>query len=195
MDVFSTGFNRNPPAIRTTLFLCLRLALLLPILAGCTVSPIPKPLRMAAEHQPTFADIAARPDAYRGRAVLLGGTIIQTTNLPRTTEIEVLQKPLDHYDDQPEISDRSSGRFLVRCPGFWDSAVYAKNRDITVAGTVEGKESRSLDQIQYSYPVINCQGIHLWPNQLPAYAYPPPYGYGPWWRGGPGYYPYWYPYW
>lgn len=172
------------------------LLLVLPILTGCTVSPIAKPLRAAAEHQPTFTDIAARPEAYKGRAVLLGGTIVQTTNLPKSTEIEVLQKPLARYNDRPEDSDRSYGRFLIRCPGFLDSAIYAKNRDVTVAGTIEGQETRPLDQIQYTYPVIGCQDIHLWPNQSQAiYAYPPPYGYGPWWRGWPGYYPYWYPYW
>jgi outer membrane lipoprotein len=171
--------------------------LLCSVLAGCATSPISKPLRQAAEKQPSFAEIGARPDAYKGRTVLLGGTIVQTTNLPKTTEIEVLQKPLDRYDDRPEETDQSSGRFLVRCQGFLDSAVYAKGREITVAGEVRGQESRPLDQIQYPYPVIGCKEIHLWPKRPPAayYGYPPSYWYDPWWRGWPGYYPYWYPYW
>ncbi len=170
--------------------------LILPLLAGCSASPISKPLRQAAAQQPPFTAIAARPEAFTGRTVLLGGSIVRTTNLPKTTEIEVLQKPLDPYDDGPEDSDRSSGRFLARCPGFLDSAIYAKGRDITVAGSVEGQETRPLDQIQYTYPVMSCQELHLWPNQPPAPYYSPyPYGYyGPGWGGWPGY-PYWYPYW
>jgi outer membrane lipoprotein len=192
MDTSPTQAPRNPPWLRAALGRSG--LLLLALLAGCSASPISKPLRQAAAQQPAFSDLAARPDAYKGRSVLLGGSIVQTTNLPKSTEIEVLQKPLDSYDDGPEDSDRSSGRFLVRCAGFLDSAIYAKGRDITVAGAVEGQETRALDQIQYAYPVIGCQQIYLWPNTPPAayyYPYPPYGGYGPWW---PGFYP-WYPYW
>jgi outer membrane lipoprotein len=170
----------------------------LALLAACSASPISKPLRTAAEHQPPFGALAARPDAFKGQTVLLGGSVVQTTNLPKTTEIEVLEKPLNRYDSSPEGGDRSSGRFLVRCPGFLDSAIYAKDREITVAGPVEGQETRPLDQVQYTYPVIGCQELHLWPNLPPAaYYYPPPYGgFGPYWGGWYGYYPYyWYPYW
>lgn len=172
--------------------LCL---LCLTIFAGCVTSPFSDSLRSAAKNQPTLDDIRAQPQAFKGRTVLMGGTIVQTTNLPKTTEIEVLQKPLDRYDDRPQDTDRSSGRFLIRCPGFLDSAIHAKGREITVAGPVEGMETRQLDQTEYTYPVIGCQEIHLWPNQ-PAvmYNYPPPYWYGPYWHGW-GYYPYWYPYW
>jgi outer membrane lipoprotein len=170
--------------------------LLLSILAGCATSPISKPLRQAVGKQPAFTEISARPKAFKGHTVILGGTIVQTTNLPKTTEIEVLQKPLSRYSDRPKETDRSSGRFLARCQGFLDSAIYEKGREITVAGIIEGRETRPLDQIQYPYPVIDCKEIHLWPTPSPsAYAYPPPYGYSPWWGGWPGYYPYWYPYW
>lgn len=173
------------------------LVLLLALFAGCSASPISKPLRQASERQPPFAAIAANPGGFKGHAVLLGGSVIQTMNQAKGTEIEVLQKPLSRYNDSPEDSDRSSGRFLVRCPGFLDSALYAKGRDITVAGQVEGSETRPLDQIHYTYPVIGCQEIHLWPAQPQAayYAYPPyPYGYGMGWGGWAGYYPYWYLY-
>jgi outer membrane lipoprotein len=193
--------GHDPSILRNQRFGTIRLRLgyllLLPILAGCATSPISKPLRQAAGNQPAFTEISARPDAFKGRTVLLGGTIVQTTNLPKATEIEVLQKPLSRYSDRPQETDRSFGRFLIRCQGFWDSAVYEKGRDITVAGAIEGREVRPLDQIQYSYPVIGCKEIHLWPTPSPsAYAYPPPYyRYYPWWGAGPGYYPYWYPYW
>ncbi|CAL1241143.1 Slp family lipoprotein [Candidatus Methylocalor cossyra] len=171
--------------------------LLIPILmVGCASSPISKPLRQATEKQPSFAEINARPDAFKGRMVRLGGVIVQTLNKPKVSEVEVLQKPLQKYDDRPQDTDASLGRFLVRCPGFLDPAVYAKGREVTVAGEVEGRETRPLDQIQYTYPVIGCKQIYLWPQQpAVAYAYPPYYWSYPWWGGWPGYYPYWYPYW
>jgi len=125
---------------------------------------------------------------------MLGGSIVQTSNLPKFTELEVLQKPLDS-SDRPEDVDTSAGRFLIRCNRFLDSAVYAKGREVTVAGEVKGKESKPLDQINYTYPVIGCNEIHLWATRPTYTYYPMPYWYDPWWRGWPGYYPYWYPYW
>jgi outer membrane lipoprotein len=201
MDITSTIISgQTLPPLWNKRFGRIRLGLgcllLLSILAGCAISPISKPLRQAAKSQPAFTEISARPDAFKGRTVILGGTIVQTTNQPKTTEIEILQKPLSRYSDRPQETDRSFGRFLARCQGFLDSAVYEKGRDITVAGIVEGREVRPLDQIRYPYLVIECKEIHLWPNPLPsAYAYPPYYGYPRWWGGWPGYYPYWYPYW
>ena len=82
--------------------------------AGCSFSPISKPLRQAALGQPPFQAIQANPEAYRGRAVLLGGSIVQTVNQPNITEIEVLQRPLDSTDDSPADTDQSQGRFLVQ---------------------------------------------------------------------------------
>jgi outer membrane lipoprotein len=177
-------------------WLRLLLASALVLCAGCATSPISKPLREAAKPQPSFAEINARPEAYRNRPVLLGGVIVETKNQPQATEIEVLQKPLER-SDRPEDVDRSHGRFLVRCNGFLDPAVYAQGREITVAGEVQGQEARPLDQTQYTYPVISCREIHLWAKRPPAaYYYPAPYWYGPWYGGWPGYYyPYGYPYW
>ncbi|HYE38107.1 Slp family lipoprotein [Methylocaldum sp.] len=163
-------------------------------IAGCATSPFSKSIRATTEKQPSFSEISARPDAYKGRTVMLGGVIVQTSNLPNVTEIEVLQKSLDS-SDRPEDVDVSAGRFLIRCQGFLDSAVYAKGREVTVAGEVKGKETKPLDQINYAYPVIGCNEIHLWATRPTYTYYPSPYYYDPWWRGWPGYYPYWYPYW
>lgn len=179
-------FGTEPARIGLLCLLCLC------VLGGCATSPFPASVRQAAKSQPTFADIRARPEAYKGRVVLLGGSIVQTTNLAKATEIEVLQKPLDSYDDRPEDTDRSSGRFLVRCQGFLDSAIYTKGREVTAAGPVQAPEIRPLDQTQYTYPVIGCDQLHLWPELPPViYSYPPPY-WGPYWHGWG--YPYWYPY-
>lgn len=167
------------------------------LLSACATSPIPKPLRQAAQGQPAFEIIRQNPDGYRGRTVVWGGTIVQTHNLPDLSEVEILQRPLDRSDDSPTDTDQSQGRFIARCPGFLDPSLYSKDRDVTVAGTVIGRESRPLGQTQYPYVLVTCEAIHLWPNRpsTPFYYYPPPW-YGPWWwYGWPGFGPYWYPYW
>lgn len=196
MDTISTVMLPPRRPIRFgTVPLRLLCLLFLSGLGGCASSPFSDSVHQATRSQPAFAEIAAHPEALKGRMVLLGGTIVQTTNLPNTTEIEVLHRPLERYGDRPEDTDQSSGRFLVRCAGFLDSAIYAQGREITAAGPVEAPETRPLDQTQYRYPVIGCQQIHLWPNPPPVYPYPAPYWYGPGWGYWPGIYPYWGPYW
>jgi outer membrane lipoprotein len=184
-----TGISQNP------LLLSCWLTFLL--LNGCATSPFSDSVKQAAQQQPSFTAIVTNPKAYQGRMVILGGEILQTKNLPQFTEIEVLQKPLNRYT-RPQDVDLSHGRFLTRCPGYLDPAIYDKGREISIAGEVKNQETRSIDQVDYNYPVIGCREIHLWPIVMPTYYYPPGgYGYSPW-GGWPGYYyPYWgyYPYW
>jgi outer membrane lipoprotein len=159
--------------------------LILSLCSGCATSPISEPLRQAAKNQPSFAEISAHPESFKGRMVVLGGEVAQTAKRSNMTEIEVWQQPLDSID-RPENADRSSGRFLVRCHGFPSPAAYSGRRMITVAGEIQGKamkkrEIRPLGQFRYSYPavgypVIGCQQVQLWPTPPSTpYANPVPY--------------------
>jgi outer membrane lipoprotein len=197
METTTKSRALNPSSFHTLFANSARLLALgvVVLVAGCATSPVSKEMRQAAKSQPPFDLVKANPAAYKGRPVILGGIIVKTANLPKMTEVEILQRPLSSYNDRPADTDLSQGRFLARCPGFLDSAVYTEGREVTVSGTVAGQETRALDQTQYPYPVIACSSIYLWPNRPPpAYYYYPPYGYGPWGYGWGGY-PYWYPYW
>lgn len=163
---------------------------------------IPQTERASIDPSLTFADVAANPDAVRGRHVALGGEILSVTPREQVTEIEVLQRPL-LQDDSPDPSFPSGGRFLVRRTGFLDPAVYAKGRLVTVAGPVEGSENRPIGDTTYRYPVIQADFLYLWPRHQLAYVPPPYYFYPyPWYPPHPfyfryRYYPYWYgpPFW
>ncbi|MBW2616142.1 MAG: Slp family lipoprotein, partial [Deltaproteobacteria bacterium] len=108
-----------------------------------------------------FVEIQADPDAYRGRAVLLGGYVIETLNLPEKTLIMVLQSPLG-YRKKPAAESASKGRFIVSVPGFLDPAIYRPGRKVTVVGLIAGKEVRPLGEIKYTYPVITKREIYIW---------------------------------
>ncbi len=123
------------------------------------------------------------PDAYRGRVVLWGGEIIESKNLKEGTRVVVLQKDLNRWG-RPKESNKSQGRFIVLYPGYLDTAIYRRDREVTVAGEVIGQEGLPIDEIEYTYPVLSPRGIHLWSEERKArYPY---YPY-PWWW----YYPYW----
>lgn len=167
--------------------------LVLALISACAPA-ISKQYREQADQSLSFPVLAADPDAYKEKKVILGGVIAQTTTRTGETELEIVQKPLDSAN-MPETTDRSEGRFLVIVDRFLDPLIYKKDRKITVAGEVVGSEVRKLANLDYRYPVIKSQEIKLWPetkSRVPVflgigvgggYGWGGPYGY---WGYGPG---------
>jgi len=154
-------------------------------LSGC-VYVISKAVRMEVTRDLSFREVIKDPNFHKGKVVLWGGAIIDSKNLKEGTRITVLQKDLNRWG-RPRESDRSQGRFIVLYPGYLDTAIYRRDRKITVAGEIIGQKVLPIDQIEYTYPLLSPREIHLW-KEVEKTAYP----YGPhplWWD-----YPYW-PYW
>ena len=140
---------------RINLIMCLLMfiAACAPVISQTTMS--------GADKSISFAALQQRPDAYKGKVVVLGGQIITTTVRDNETWIEVLEKQLDSQQ-KPENTDQSGGRFLVKFQGFLDPAIYAAGRYLTVAGQVEGKIVRPINQTQYTFPLLTAKEHHLW---------------------------------
>jgi outer membrane lipoprotein len=172
----------------------LGLVLFMAQVSGCASSPVPKSLRQQAALQPvSFFDLKLHPSLYRDRIVILGGDIVKTRHLGRTSEIEVIQMPLD-CADRPRRRDRSGGRFLIECPYFLEPTIYEEGRRLTVAGKVLGMRTQKLDEAEYDYLVIGCDHLHLWPVRVVRH-YPYAWhgwGWGPGW--GPGWHGWGWPY-
>lgn len=145
-------------AMRTTLFI---LSFWFVLSTACA-PVISKENLKTADRQLEFGQILRNPDAYRGKTVLLGGSIIKTTPFPEKTQMVVLQHPLG-YRDKPAGESISMGRFILSAPGFFDPAIYRAGRLVTVVGTVTGKETRTLGEIEYTYPHIANKELYLWP--------------------------------
>jgi outer membrane lipoprotein len=122
--------------------------------------------------------------------------IIKAENQKEGTLIEVLQKPTDR-EGRPKAVDQSDGRFLALYDGFLDVAIYARDRELTIAGEIREKRVLPLGDIQYAYPLILVRQLHLWPAERKErlhpypYPYPRPYGPHPWWWYHPFPYRYW----
>lgn len=146
---------------------------------GCT-HVISDSLRRQAETSVSLSEVRARPEAYRDRLVILGGDIARVRNTPEGTLLEVVQKPLD-ASGAPQVTDRTAGRFLALCAEYLDPAVYAPERRITVAGRLQGTRTAPLDEIEYTYPVVSCLELHLWPEPVQVVPrYPLWYWDDPW---------------
>ena len=109
----------------------------------------------------TFEQILKSPDTYKGKTVLLGGTIVKATNLSEGTLIEVIQQPLNtRY--MPINPEASKGRFIILFKEFKDPAIYSAGRLITVVGEIIGSQTRPLGEAHYQYPLISPTEYYLW---------------------------------
>jgi outer membrane lipoprotein len=112
---------------------------------------------------------------------------------PRTDDtcFEIVRRPLD-ATARPRATDESDGRFIACATGFYDPAIYAEDRELTVVGTIVPPVSRPIGDYEYRYPRLAAEVVYLWEERAyPVYA---PYPYGPYY--GPWYYdPFWDPFW
>ena len=140
------------------------------LLQGCTYAISPE-MSARADKTISFEMIQADPDTFKGKLVLLGGTIAQTGNSKQGTVIEVVQKPLDYWG-KPKRTDRTGGRFLVFSPGYLDAMIFSPGREITVAAEVEGTRSKTLGELEYSYPVVIARELKLWERERQSWDKP-----------------------
>jgi outer membrane lipoprotein len=163
-------------------------------LAGC-VHIFSKDILNQVDSEISFEELLKDPGAYKGKMVLLGGVIVKTENKKEGTLLEIYQTEMDSYG-RPINTDVSQGRFLALYEGFLDSEIYSKGRKITVAGVVDGEEVMKLGEIDYRYPYLSVQEIHVWEEEQ-RYVYHYHHGYSHdsvWYDPYYRYYPYWFYY-
>ena len=109
----------------------------------------------------TPQSVIAEAELSRGKIVLWGGTILDSRNLKDSTQLEVLAYPLNS-SHRPMQDKKPLGRFIIKQPGYLETATYAQGRLITVLGSVANNQSGKVGESSYTYPVIHAQTLHLW---------------------------------
>jgi outer membrane lipoprotein len=165
------------------------------LVSGCAgMAVIPQDLADRTNRSISFATLLQNPDDYQGQKVALGGIILNARNLKEGTQIEILELPLDRYDRPAGPMSDSQGRFLVLHPGYLETAALGKGSRITVVGDVAGKKVQMIDEVEYAYPFLKADFIHVWTDDRRyGYSYDYPYAY-PYPYPNPYPYPYYYPY-
>ena len=149
------------------------LALIVLVLLTACASTIPMAIREPVKNAPNVQSARSAKDELAGQRVRWGGVIAGIKNNTRDTLIEVVDRPLDK-NGRPLDSDTSGGRFLARIPGFLDPAIYANERELTVAGALAATITRPVGDYLYRYPVVEVDTYYLWAKPLPP---PPQYPY------------------
>ena len=156
--------------IRTTL-----VTMLMVLFTG-SCSVISQQMRTESEPAVPFKRLAQEKDRYLGKTVILGGYILKTKNLADKTIIEVIQAPLNYWDE-PKSKDLSQGRFIVSHKGYLEPEVYSKDRKVTVPGNLVGCTSGKVETCG-----IDSREIYIWPENdySSPYYYPGEHYY---WHG------------
>ncbi|HZS10769.1 MAG TPA: Slp family lipoprotein [Nitrospirales bacterium] len=160
---------------------------------------VPKGLQRDIDWRVSFPELQTAASSYEGRTIVLGGIVLNSKRTNRGTEIEMLQVPLNGGLSPTGDRTTSQGRFLAVQPDGLDPASIEKGTHLTVVGTVDGTETRSFDETQYTYPVVQIRRLVNWTQaqrpryygygpgyDYPYYGYYAPYRpYWPYWWGGP----------
>lgn len=140
------------------------------LLQGCTYAVSP-PFREKADRSITFDQLLADPDLYKGKVLILGGTIVETAVKPKGTLITMTEKPLDYWG-KPIRTTRSGGRYLLFHPDALDAFLYAPGRELTVAAEVAGTKFAPLGNQEFIDPVLIVKEVKLWERPSPATGAP-----------------------
>lgn len=146
------------------------------VLASCATQP-KTPIANADFKGPTLAAVRANPESFLDQRVRWGGSIAGVENRRDATLVEIVQHPLSD-GGRPRSSTTSAGRFIARIPGFLDPAIYAKDRQLTVVGTLQPSIERTIGQYPYRYPVVAADTYQLWKeadDSRVIYYYPDPF--------------------
>ncbi|MDA8126127.1 MAG: Slp family lipoprotein [Deltaproteobacteria bacterium] len=137
------------------------LLLLLFALWGCGGPVISREIRKEALPVAGAVEIRENLEKHRGKAVIFGGELLDPViRKEGTTTFFVLSYPLD-WQEKPKRWNDSQGRFLVNARQLLD--VYEAGRDVTIAGTVIGRETEAEGKRGERYVAIEARQIYVWP--------------------------------
>ncbi|NUS37449.1 MAG: hypothetical protein HOQ02_00280 [Lysobacter sp.] len=154
------------------------LSLIAMLLAACATAPAPL--------QGPFSPITPRDATDRdstGAMVRWGGRIVQVEPQENRTCFEMLSTGLDDSGRPYWQTDNVGGRFIACRTGFYDPALFEKNREVTFTGRISGYDLRKVGGYDYRFPHVEAGVVYLWPvrREVDVITRPAPWPWWGWW--------------
>lgn len=150
------------------------------MLGACATQP---PAGLSTGPFTDITPLAAQTQNFAGNKVRWGGTIASVSPKKDETCFQLVSHALDS-SARPEEEDKSEGRFMACATGFYDPAIYAVGREVTVTGMLQPPVSGKIGEYEYRFPLVSAETIYLWPKREVRQNYPAPY-YPIWYSPGP----------
>src|SRR5438445_1757284 len=136
------------------------------LLSACSSQRIvPESMEPLVDRTVSFQDVLASPESYKGRVLVLGGEVLKAKRLRDSTQIELLQLPLEDGEEPTLDRQQSQGRFLVLQQEFLDPATVVEGARVTIVGEVSGAKTERLDDVEYRYPTLILNHLHMCHDQ------------------------------
>jgi outer membrane lipoprotein len=113
--------------------------------------------------------VVAAGDTHLGEAITWGGTLVSARNLADATDLEVLAYPLDDCG-RPLLDEPAQGRFLIRRPGYLETADLDPGRRITASGRIIASADGRIGEAEYRFPVLEDAAPTVWPERDAGYS-------------------------
>ena len=109
-----------------------------------------------------LVEALAKPATHTGAAVRWGGNVIHVEHdNVGNAAIQIIERRLD-AQGRPLEGSPSDGRFVIKATAEVDADFYARDRLITVFGTIVGTASTQVGDSSQSLPVIRVRDFMLW---------------------------------
>ncbi|MEP6939976.1 MAG: Slp family lipoprotein [Rudaea sp.] len=128
--------------------------------AGCASVPT----SLVGTNFATITPQQAATQPAGSQRVRWGGEILRVEPRANATCFEILSREL-YPDARPNRRDHSEGRFIACKAGFFDPAVYAKGRDITIVGALNGNERHKVGEFDYTFAKVDADEVYMWPRR------------------------------
>lgn len=140
------------------------------LLVGGCAGTEPRDCRAPVGDRTLTPAVVAAGDDHQGKAITWGGTLVSARNLADATDLEVLSYPLDECG-RPLLDAPAQGRFIVRRPGYLETADLAPGRRITASGRIIATLDGRIGDADYRFPVLEDAAPRVWPERMRANAY------------------------
>jgi len=143
---------------------------------------VSQPVRLQRQFTPITPRQAADHDST-GAQVRWGGRIVAVEPGDNRTCFEMLATTLDATGRPYWATDEVGGRFIACRTGFYDPALFEKNREVTFTGHITGYENRQIGGYDYRFPHMAAEVVFLWPivERVNVVTYPAPWPWWGWW--------------
>jgi outer membrane lipoprotein len=131
------------------------------LLAGCGAR-IPATLQSQVSWELGFAEIRRQPEAYIGRLVALGGSVLQIEAVDQGYRAVVSELPLDPSRHRPVANQPPRGLFLLLLPRRTLPPDLRPGREVTVVGEVLGKGTLTGAAEAEALPLLEERHTHVW---------------------------------
>src|SRR5215475_8874733 len=141
------------------------------LLAGCAAEPPAKGKVKDITPQQALEKSAV------GDQVRWGGPILSVDPQQDKTCFRMLSFFLG-ANGEPHLQNQPQGHFLACTKGYYDPAIYAPRRTMTVVGIVGEPQTVKVHNVEHQIATLDVEAVKLWPPPPTVVVYSDPW-YGP----------------